>query len=46
MWRQSVWSSVIAASIAAKYLKEGGMISLPGAKPGAGATPGNLALTN
>jgi len=23
MWRQSVWSSSIAASIAAKYLKEG-----------------------
>lgn len=40
MWRQSVWSSVIAASVAAQYLKEGGMVSLPGAKPALGPTPG------
>nr|CAD7586895.1 unnamed protein product [Timema genevievae] len=40
MWRQSVWSSTIAASIAANHLKEGGLISLPGAKPALGATPG------
>lgn len=33
MWRQSVWSSTIAAAIAAHHLKEGGLISLPGAKP-------------
>ncbi|XP_066991497.2 dihydropteridine reductase [Anabrus simplex] len=42
MWRQSVWSSTIAASIAAKYLKDGGMISLPGAKPAIGPTPGMI----
>nr|CAD7196871.1 unnamed protein product [Timema douglasi] len=40
MWRQSVWSSTIAASIAANHLKDGGLISLPGAKPALGATPG------
>ncbi|XP_054259068.1 dihydropteridine reductase isoform X2 [Macrosteles quadrilineatus] len=40
MWRQSVWSSVIAASVAAQHLKEGGLVSLPGAKPALGPTPG------
>lgn len=40
MWKQSVWSSVIAASIAAEYLKEGGFLSLTGAKPALGETPG------
>lgn len=33
MWKQSVWSSIIASSIAAKHLKEGGLLSLTGAKP-------------
>ena len=33
MWKQSVWSSVLASSIAAKHLKEGGLLSLTGAKP-------------
>lgn len=42
MWRQSVWTSVIAASIAAQHLKEGGIISLPGAKPALGSTPGMI----
>lgn len=42
MWKQSVWSSVIAASIAAHHLKEGGLISLPGAKPALGPTPGMI----
>lgn len=42
MWRQSVWSSVIAASVAAQFLKEGGLVSLPGAKPALGATPGMI----
>jgi dihydropteridine reductase len=40
MWRQSVWSSVIATSVAAKHLREGGLLSLPGAKPALGPTPG------
>ncbi|KAF4527449.1 hypothetical protein B566_EDAN015782 [Ephemera danica] len=42
MWRQSVWSSVIAASVAAKHLREGGVLSLPGAKPALGPTPGMI----
>jgi dihydropteridine reductase len=42
MWKQSVWSSVIAASLATKFLKEGGILSLPGAKPALGPTPGNI----
>merc|ERR1711936_798212 len=32
MWKQSVWRSAISATIAAKHLKEGGLIVLPGAK--------------
>lgn len=42
MWKQSVWSSAIAASIAAEYLKEGGFLSLTGAKPALEGTPGLL----
>ncbi|XP_063221697.1 dihydropteridine reductase [Bacillus rossius redtenbacheri] len=42
MWRQTVWSSTIAAAIAAKYLKEGGLVSLPGANAAAGPTPGMI----
>ncbi|XP_059476262.1 dihydropteridine reductase [Neocloeon triangulifer] len=40
MWKQSVWSSVIAASVATKFLKDGGVLTLPGAKPALGPTPG------
>lgn len=39
MWKQSVWSSVIAASIAAHHLKEGGFLSLTGAKAALEGTP-------
>ncbi|XP_012283376.1 dihydropteridine reductase isoform X2 [Orussus abietinus] len=42
MWRQSVWSSTIAASIAAQYLKEGGFLSLTGAKAALDETPGMI----
>lgn len=42
MWRQSVWSSVLAASIAAHHLKSGGLVTLPGAKPAIGGTPGMI----
>jgi dihydropteridine reductase len=41
MWRQSVWSSVISTSIAAKFLSDSGVLTLPGAmvnKP----TPGMI----
>lgn len=33
MWKQSVWSSVLASAIASKHLKEGGLLTLTGAKP-------------
>ena len=39
-WRQSVWTSVVSASLAAHLLKPGGLLVLPGARPGVGATPG------
>ncbi|KRT79821.1 dehydrogenase [Oryctes borbonicus] len=42
MWKQSVWSSLIAAAIAAHHLKEGGLISLTGAKAALEATPGMI----
>lgn len=40
MWKQSVWSSLISASIAANHLKEGGLITLTGAKAALDTTPG------
>ena len=42
MWKQSVWSSVIAGSIAAQHLKKGGFLSLTGAKPALAETPGMI----
>nr|XP_022336092.1 exonuclease 3'-5' domain-containing protein 2-like [Crassostrea virginica] len=42
MWKQSVWTSSIAAALAAKYLKEGGVITLPGAAPCVGGTAGMM----
>ena len=39
MWRQSVWSSTIAATIACKYLSEGGVLALCGAKSALDGTP-------
>lgn len=40
MWMQSVWSSTISASLACKHLKEGGILTLPGAAPAVDGTPG------
>jgi len=40
MWKQSVWSSAISARVAAKHLREGGLLVLPGAKPALAGTPG------
>jgi dihydropteridine reductase len=34
MWKQSVWSSGIAASLAASHLADGGLLVLPGAQVG------------
>jgi len=42
MLKQSVWSSVLASSIAAKYLKPGGIVVLTGAKASLGPTPGMI----
>lgn len=44
MVQQSVWSSVIAAKLAAKHLNDGGLLALTGAKAAAdsGGTPGMI----
>ncbi|KAL5279407.1 QDPR family protein [Megaselia abdita] len=42
MWKQSVWTSSISAAVGAKYLKEGGLIALTGAKPALAGTPGMI----
>ncbi|XP_012941403.1 dihydropteridine reductase [Aplysia californica] len=42
MWKQSVFPSVITASIGAKYLREGGLITLPGAQAALKGTPGMM----
>ena len=44
MWKQSVWTSVIAASLASRYLKNGGLLTLPGAQPAMSGTPGKEGL--
>jgi len=42
-WKQSVWSSAIAAEIAAKHMKGGGLLVLTGAKAALdGGTPGMI----
>lgn len=45
MWRQSVWSSLISTSLAAQYLKNGGVLTLTGAKAALEATPGEIKQT-
>ncbi|KAE8629230.1 hypothetical protein XENTR_v10000398 [Xenopus tropicalis] len=40
MWKQSVWTSAISSHLATKHLKEGGLLTLSGAKAGLSATPG------
>ncbi|XP_031564148.1 dihydropteridine reductase-like [Actinia tenebrosa] len=42
MFKQSVWTSLISASIAAKHLKNGGLLSLTGAQPSLGGTAGMM----
>lgn len=42
MWKQSVWSSAISAALAAKHLKVGGCLVLPGAKPALEGTAGMM----
>lgn len=42
MIKQSVWSSTISAAVASQFLKEGGILTLTGAKPALAATPGMI----
>jgi len=42
MVKQSLWSSVIAAKLAAKFLNEGGVLALTGAKAALEGTPGMI----
>ncbi|KAG8178730.1 hypothetical protein JTE90_025458 [Oedothorax gibbosus] len=42
MWKQSVWTSVISAKLASEYLKEGGVLTLTGAKAALEETPGMI----
>ena len=42
MWKQSVWSSAIAAKMANKFLKPGGVLVLPGAQPALHGTAGMM----
>lgn len=44
MWKQSVWTSVIAAGLGARHLKEGGVLVLTGAQAALSATPGRRPL--
>jgi NAD(P)-dependent dehydrogenase (short-subunit alcohol dehydrogenase family) len=39
MWKQSVWTSMISATISARNLEPGGLVVLTGATPALGGTP-------
>ncbi|XP_066574173.1 dihydropteridine reductase isoform X2 [Amia ocellicauda] len=40
MWKQSVWTSTISSHLATQHLKEGGLLTLAGAKAALSGTPG------
>lgn len=40
MWKQSVWTSTISSHLAAQHLKEGGLLTLAGAKAALSGTGG------
>ncbi|GIY76220.1 hypothetical protein CDAR_401961 [Caerostris darwini] len=42
MWKQSVWTSLISAKLASKFLKTGGLLTLTGAKAALEETPGMI----
>lgn len=44
MWKQSVWTSLIAAKLASLHLKEGGLVALTGAKAALEGTPGIISI--
>lgn len=43
MWKQSVWTSVIAGNVASTYLEPNGLVVLTGAVPALQGTPGMVA---
>lgn len=42
MWKQSMWTSTISSHLATKHLKEGGLLTLAGAKAALDGTPGMI----
>uniref|UniRef100_A0A2I2Y1R6 Dihydropteridine reductase n=1 Tax=Gorilla gorilla gorilla TaxID=9595 RepID=A0A2I2Y1R6_GORGO len=42
MWKQSIWTSTISSHLATKHLKEGGLLTLAGAKAALDGTPGMI----
>lgn len=44
MWKQSVWTSLIAAKLASLHLKDGGLVALTGAKAALEGTPGIISI--
>ncbi|KAF7248287.1 Dihydropteridine reductase [Varanus komodoensis] len=42
MWKQSVWTSTISGHLATRHLKEGGLLTLTGAKAALSGTPGMI----
>uniref|UniRef100_H0VC50 Dihydropteridine reductase n=1 Tax=Cavia porcellus TaxID=10141 RepID=H0VC50_CAVPO len=42
MWKQSMWTSTISGHLATKHLKEGGLLTLTGAKAALDGTPGMI----
>lgn len=42
MWKQSMWTSTISSHLATKHLKDGGLLTLAGAKAALDGTPGMI----
>lgn len=42
MWKQSVWTSTISSHLAAMHLKQGGLLTLAGAKAALSGTGGEV----
>ncbi|XP_004432412.1 PREDICTED: dihydropteridine reductase [Ceratotherium simum simum] len=42
LWKQSIWTSTISSHLATKHLKEGGLLTLTGAKAALEGTPGMI----
>lgn len=46
MWKQSVWTSTISSHLATKHLKDGGLLTLSGARACLEGTPGKINFIN